>query len=89
MPLTKERKQEIINDNGLKEGDTGSVEAQVSLLTGRITGLQEHFKQHKHDHHSRRGLLRMVERRKKLLSYLKRQSNERYSALIKKLNLRH
>ena len=88
MALLKEQKQEIIGDNAQAEADTGSPEVQIALLTQRITELTEHLKTHKHDHHSRRGLLRMVGRRKRLLAYLQRQDVERYRALIAKLGLR-
>ena len=88
MALTPEQKAEIIRDYGLAEGDTGSPEVQVALLTARIEMLQGHFKEHKQDHHSRRGLLMMVNRRRSLLDYLKRKDNERYKALIEKLGLR-
>ena len=78
----------IIEDNARGAGDTGSPEVQVALLTARINQLTGHFKEHKHDHHSRRGLLMMVNRRRSLLDYLKRKHNERYKALIEKLGLR-
>ena len=79
----------ILSEYQLKEGDTGSPEAQVALLTGRIKHLTEHFKEHKHDYHSRRGLLRLVSQRRKLLGYLKRKDIARYRDLIKRLGLRH
>ena len=88
MALLKEQKQGIITDNARGDADTGSPEVQVALLTQRITELTEHLKTHKHDHHSRRGLLRMVGRRKRLLAYLQREDIERYRALIGKLGLR-
>ncbi|MDQ3956915.1 MAG: 30S ribosomal protein S15 [Actinomycetota bacterium] len=88
MALLKEEKQSIISDNARGESDTGSPEVQVALLTQRITELTEHLKTHSHDHHSRRGLLRMVGRRKRLLAYLQREDVERYRALIAKLGLR-
>jgi small subunit ribosomal protein S15 len=78
----------VIEEHKRGTGDTGSPEVQVALLTARITQLTEHFKQHKQDHHSRRGLLKMVNRRRSLLDYLKRKDNERYKALIEKLGLR-
>ncbi len=78
----------IIQDNARGANDTGSPEVQVALLTARINQLTGHFKEHKHDHHSRRGLLMMVNRRRSLLDYLKRKDNERYKALIEKLGLR-
>ena len=80
--------QKIIADNARGTNDTGSPEVQVALLTGRIEQLTEHFKTHKKDHHSRRGLLQLVNRRRSLLDYLKRKDNERYKALIAKLGLR-
>ena len=80
--------QKVINEHKRGDSDTGSPEVQVALLTARIEQLTEHFKQHKHDHHSRRGLLQMVNRRRSLLDYLKRKDNERYKALIEKLGLR-
>lgn len=88
MALSAERKEEIIKDYAQGEGDTGSPEVQVALLTANINDLQTHFKEHQHDHHSRRGLIRMVSNRKKLLEYLKRKDVERYAALIKRLGLR-
>lgn len=86
--LGTERKQEIINQYKRHEGDTGSPEVQVALLTARITYLTDHFKTHKKDHHSRRGLLKMVGQRRRLLSYLVAQDVERYRTLIKSLGLR-
>ncbi|MFK7887578.1 MAG: 30S ribosomal protein S15 [Gammaproteobacteria bacterium] len=88
MPLTTVQKNEIVQDNGRAGGDTGSTEVQVALLTARITGLTDHFGTHKKDHHSRRGLLKMVNQRRKLLDYLKRKDLKRYQDLIKKLGLR-
>ena len=88
MALTTEQKQTIIEEYATGEGDTGSPEVQVALLTANINDLQAHFKQHIHDHHSRRGLIRMVNSRKKLLDYLKRKDVDRYAALIKRLGLR-
>ena len=78
----------VISEHARGTNDTGSPEVQVALLTARIEQLTEHFKQHKQDHHSRRGLLQMVNRRRSLLDYLKRKDNERYKALIEKLGLR-
>ena len=86
--LTKEDKQSIMNEHAVHEGDTGSPEVQIALLTARINYLTEHLKVHKKDHHSRRGLLKMVGHRRRLLSYLNRIDIERYRALIAKLNLR-
>ena len=88
MALTTEEKRTIIGEYATSEGDTGSPEVQVALLTANINDLQAHFKQHVHDHHSRRGLIRMVNSRKKLLDYLKRKDVDRYAALIKRLGLR-
>jgi len=88
MALSAERKAEIVKDNAQSEGDTGSPEVQVALLTENINQLQSHFKEHTHDHHSRRGLIRMVNSRRKLLDYLKGKDSSRYVALIKKLGLR-
>lgn len=88
MALSAERKEEIIKEYAQGEGDTGSPEVQVALLTANINDLQDHFKEHVHDHHSRRGLIRMVNSRRKLLDYLKRKNVERYSTLIKRLGLR-
>ena len=88
MALSAEIKEEIIKDYALSDGDTGSPEVQVALLTANINDLQEHFKEHIHDHHSRRGLIRMVNSRRKLLDYLKRKNVERYATLIKRLGLR-
>lgn len=88
MALATEIKAEIVQDFGVKAGDTGSPEVQIALLTRRIKDLTGHFKEHKKDHHSRRGLLQMVSQRKKLLSYLKRKDLIRYRELIQKLGLR-
>ena len=86
--MTKELKNEIVKKYAIKEGDTGSPEVQVALLTQRINELNEHLKFHKKDHHSRRGLLKMVGRRRNLLQYLKNKDLEGYRALIEKLGLR-
>ena len=88
MALTTEQKAEILKTYGQKEGDTGSPEVQVALLTANINGLQDHFKGHKKDHHSRRGLIRMVNQRRKLLDYLAKKDRTRYLQLIEKLGLR-
>lgn len=88
MALTNEKKAEIIKDNALHEKDTGSSEVQVAILTRQINELTEHLKEHKKDHHSRRGLLKMVGRRRKLLKYLKEVNVERYRKIVKKLGLR-
>ncbi|MBL79075.1 MAG: 30S ribosomal protein S15 [Nitrosomonadaceae bacterium] len=88
MPVTTDKKAKIVGDYQRAAGDTGSPEVQVALLTARINDLTSHFKAHVKDHHSRRGLLRMVNRRRKLLNYLKRSSNDVYRALIERLGLR-
>ncbi|WP_299007923.1 30S ribosomal protein S15 [uncultured Shewanella sp.] len=88
MSLSVEAKAKILAEFGRGENDTGSTEVQVALLTAQINHLQGHFKEHIHDHHSRRGLLRMVNTRRKLLAYLKRTEIVRYQELIKKLGLR-
>ena len=88
MSVTAERKQKLIKDNARTSGDTGSPEVQVAILTERINNLTEHFKSHAKDNHSRRGLLMLVNKRRSLLDYLKREDDERYNALIAKLKLR-
>ena len=88
MALSSEKKESIIKEYAQSESDTGSPEVQVAILTANINELQAHFKAHIHDHHSRRGLIRMVNSRRKLLDYLKRKSVERYSALIDRLGMR-
>ncbi|GAB33886.1 MULTISPECIES: 30S ribosomal protein S15 [Gordonia] len=88
MALTAEQKKEILTEYGLHETDTGSPEAQVALLTKRITDLTEHLKEHKHDHHSRRGLLLLVGRRRRLLKYVAKVDIARYRSLIERLGLR-
>ncbi|ABC24578.1 30S ribosomal protein S15 [Rhodospirillum rubrum] len=88
MSITPERKQEMIKDYATKEGDTGSPEVQVAILTERITNLTEHFKIHKKDNHSRRGLLMMVSQRRRLLDYLKGKNVKRYEDLIGRLGIR-
>jgi small subunit ribosomal protein S15 len=88
MALSAQQKETIIKEYATGDADTGSPEVQVALLTANINELQAHFKEHIHDHHSRRGLIRMVNSRRKLLDYLKRKSVERYAALIKALGLR-
>ena len=88
MALNKETKTELIEKFKTHEGDTGSPEVQIALLTARITYLTEHLREHKKDHHSRRGLLKMVGHRRRLLSYLSNSDIERYRALIAKLDLR-
>ncbi|MBM87414.1 MAG: 30S ribosomal protein S15 [Gammaproteobacteria bacterium] len=88
MALSADKKESIIKEYALGDGDTGSPEVQIALLTANINELQAHFKEHIHDHHSRRGLIRMVNSRRKLLDYLKRKNVERYTSLIKRLGLR-
>lgn len=88
MTLTVERKQEIVERFGKSAEDTGSTEVQVALLTERINGLTEHLREHKKDHHSRRGLLMLVGQRRRLLNYLRRSDLDRYRALIAELGLR-
>lgn len=86
--ISKEEKQKIINDYKLSEKDTGSPEVQIAILTHRINSLNEHLKDHKKDHHSRRGLLKMVGTRRNLLRYLQKKDIERYRSLIERLNIR-
>ncbi|MDN5807648.1 MAG: 30S ribosomal protein S15 [Brevibacterium sp.] len=88
MALSTAEKQEVIKEYATHEGDTGSPEVQVALLTRRISELTEHFKDHKQDHHSRRGLLLLVGQRRRMLKYLQRVEIERYRSLIKRLGLR-
>ncbi|MEQ8822333.1 MAG: 30S ribosomal protein S15 [Sumerlaeia bacterium] len=88
MSVKKDRKTEIIQEYGLKEGDTGSPEVQVAVLSERINNLTEHMKINKHDYHSRRGLLMMVGKRKRLLKFLRDRDIERYRDLIKRLGIR-
>ena len=88
MSITAERRQEIIKDHARAEGDTGSPEVQVAILTQRIQNLTEHFKTHAKDNHSRRGLLMLVNKRRSLLDYLRHKDADRYLALIAKLGLR-
>ncbi|MFP5430720.1 MAG: 30S ribosomal protein S15 [Gammaproteobacteria bacterium] len=88
MSLTVQDKADIVAKFARGQGDTGSPEVQVALLSAQIDDLQSHFKAHKHDHHSRRGLIRMVNQRRKLLDYLNRKDNARYVALIQTLGLR-
>ena len=88
MPLTAEKKKELIRAYQLKDKDTGSAEVQIALLTERIQYLTTHFETHKKDHHSRRGMLKLIGRRRRLLEYLKREDIERYRALISRLGLR-
>ncbi|MCU1246177.1 MAG: rpsO [Acidobacteria bacterium] len=88
MPTSKEQKTELITQYRVHDADTGSPEVQIALLSGRITYLTEHFKTHAKDHHSRRGLLKLVGRRRRLLDYLKKIDNERYRTIIEKLGIR-
>ena len=88
MALLTEEKASIVDKYKRNDGDTGSPEVQIALLTENINKLQDHFKSHKKDHHSRTGLIRMVNLRRKLLAYLKKKNAESYSELVKKLNLR-
>ena len=88
MALDAAQKKTILDTYGVHEGDTGSPEAQVALLTKRIADLTEHLKQHKHDHHSRRGLLMMVGKRRRLLTYLAKKDINRYREIITRLNIR-
>jgi small subunit ribosomal protein S15 len=88
VPLSKSEKQEIVREYGFSPDDTGSPEVQVALLTARINQLTEHLKEHKHDNHSRRGLLKMVGQRRRHLTYLSHQNPERYKEIIRRLGLR-
>lgn len=88
MSLEKEQKENIIKQYKLHDGDTGSPEVQIALLSERLTGLNMHFKMHKKDHHSRRGLLKLVGQRRKLLKYLKVTDQGRYEEIVKQLGLR-
>jgi small subunit ribosomal protein S15 len=88
LVLATEKKQEIIKEFQAKEGDTGSPEVQIALLSERITYLTDHFRTHKKDHHSRRGLLKIVGKRRRLLDYLKKNDVERYRSIISRLGIR-
>lgn len=88
MSITAERKAELIKDNATGAGDTGSPEVQIAILTERITNLTEHFKSHKKDNHSRRGLLKMVSQRRQLLDYVRGKDETRYRTIIQKLGIR-
>ncbi len=88
MSIAADRKLDVIKENATKEGDTGSPEVQVAILTERITNLTEHFRTHKKDVHSRRGLLAMVSRRRKLLDYVRGKDEERYKSIITRLGIR-
>ncbi|MCP3852403.1 MAG: 30S ribosomal protein S15 [Gammaproteobacteria bacterium] len=86
--ISVQQKSDIVKEHGRGTGDTGSPEVQIAILTAKIVDLTEHFKVHIHDHHSRRGLLKMVSKRRKMLDYLKKKDGERYRALISTLGLR-
>ncbi len=88
MSITKENKQKIISEFAINKKDTGSAEIQIAIISKRINNLSEHFKNHKHDNHSKRGLLALVNKRKKLLSYLLKRNNAKYQEIIKTLNIR-
>ncbi|MHA3979616.1 30S ribosomal protein S15 [Halovulum sp. GXIMD14794] len=88
MSITPELKEQLIKEYATKDGDTGSADVQIAILTTRITNLTEHFKTHKKDNHSRRGLLKLVAQRRKLLDYVRRNDEERYKSLITKLGIR-
>ena len=88
MGIATDKKKELMNKHSRSDGDTGSPEVQIALLTENISALQSHFDEHKKDHHSRQGLIRMVNKRRKLLDYLKKKDLNKYSSLIKELNLR-
>ena len=88
MTISAERKSVVIKENATAKGDTGSPEVQIAIMSERITNLADHFKTHKKDHHSRRGLLKLVSARRSLLDYLKKKDTKRYSALIEKLGIR-
>ena len=88
MSITAEEKQKLIKEYGAKDGDTGSADVQIAILTSRISTLTEHFKTHAKDNHSRRGLLKLVAQRRKLLDYIKRKDEARYKDLIGKLGIR-
>jgi small subunit ribosomal protein S15 len=88
MPLTKEEKEKVIKEFGKNEKDTGATEVQIALLTQRITQLTEHFKENKKDHNSRRGLMKLVGQRRRLLKYLQREDQEQYKKVLKSLKLR-
>jgi small subunit ribosomal protein S15 len=88
MSISAERKKELISEYGLKDGDTGSPEVQIAVLSERISNLTDHFKTHEKDNHSRRGLIKLVSTRRRLLDYVKAKDQARYEALIKRLGLR-
>tara|TARA_B100000315_G_scaffold239981_1_gene259352 strand:+ start:238 stop:507 length:270 start_codon:yes stop_codon:yes gene_type:complete len=88
MSITKDTKQNLISKFAINETDTGSAEVQIAVLSERIKNLTEHFKKHKHDNHSKNGLIAMVNKRKKLLNYLSKQNNQKYMEITKELNIR-
>ena len=88
MSITKETKQNLISEFAINEKDTGSSEVQIAILSERINNLTEHFKEHKHDNHSKTGLIAMVNKRKKLLKYLSNKNNQKYKEILKELNIR-
>ncbi len=88
MSITNEKKQELIKEFATKDGDTGSAEVQIAILSTRISNLTEHFKEHHKDHHGRLGLMKLVGKRRRLLDYLKKKDESRYQNIIKKLGLR-
>ena len=88
MSIASDKKKEVMKKHSRSDGDTGSPEVQIALLTENISALQSHFDEHKKDHHSRQGLIRMVNKRRKLLDYLKKKDLNKYSSLLKELNLR-
>ena len=88
MSITKEVKKDLISKFAINDKDTGSTEVQIAVQTERINNLIDHFKNHKHDNHSKRGLVALVNNRKKLLSYISKKDNEKYTKLIKELNIR-
>ena len=88
MSITKDKKQNLVSKFSINEKDTGSSEVQIAILSERIKNLTEHFKKHKHDNHSKTGLIAMVNKRKKLLNYLSKQNNQKYMEITKELNIR-
>ena len=88
MSITKDKKQNLISKFAINEKDTGSAEVQIAILSERIKNLTEHFKEHKHDNHSKTGLIAMVNKRKKLLKYLSNKNNQKYKEILKELNIR-
>ena len=88
MSITKDKKQNLVSKFSINEKDTGSSEVQIAILSERINNLTEHFKEHKHDNHSKTGLIAMVNRRKKLLKFLSNKNNQKYKEILKELNIR-